>query len=146
MLKPLNHIFVDVENSAGLEVQTLQQYTHHSDIKFSNRIAFISKNTPEHLCSKWNETDFQIVTGGADPNAADYVLKDRIVAQVIMDKRAKRETGKIYLVVTGDSDYCNLIELITGLGWEIHILGWGDVNPSLSRLATSSVNLKLAMA
>ena len=146
MLKPLNHIFVDVENSAGLEVQTLQQYTKNSEIKFSNQIAFISQNTPIHLCSKWNATDFQIVKGGADQNAADYVLKDRIVAQVIMDKRGGRETGRIYLVVTGDSDYCNLIELITGLGWEIHILGWGDVNPSLSKLATSSVNLKLAMA
>ena len=145
MLKTLNHIFVDVENSAGLEVHTLQRYTNNSEIKFSNQIAFISKNTPEHLCSKWCATDFQIVKGGADQNAADYVLKDRIVAQVIMDKRAGRETGRIYLVVTGDSDYCNLIELITGLGWEIHILGWGDVNPSLSKLATSSVNLKSAM-
>jgi hypothetical protein len=146
MLKTLNHIFVDVENSAGLEVHTLQRYTNNSEIKFSNQIAFISQNTPAHLCSKWHTTDFQIVKGGADQNAADYVLKDRIVAQVIMDKRAERETGRIYLVVTGDSDYCNLIELITGLGWEIHILGWGDVNPSLSKLATSSVNLKLAMA
>ena len=145
MLKTLNHIFVDVENSAGLEVHTLQRYTNNSEIKFSNQIAFISQNTPEHLCSKWSATDFQIVKGGADQNAADYVLKDRIVAQVIMDKRAGRETGRIYLVVTGDSDYCNLIELITGLGWEIHILGWGDVNPSLSKLATSSVNLKSAM-
>ena len=69
-------------------------------------------------------------------------MKDRIVSQVIQDKRANRETGKIYLVVTGDSDYCNLLELISQLGWEIHIIGWGDINPALSEIATSSVNLK----
>jgi len=47
-------------------------------------------------------------------------------------------------VVTGDSDYCNLIELISELGWEIHVIGWGKINPALTEVATSSVNLKLA--
>jgi len=142
MLKPLTHIFVDVENSAGLEVHILEEYMGNSKTKFSHRIAFISQNTPVHLSSKWEATEFQIEKGGSDPDAADYILKDRIISQVIQEKRENRENGRIYLVVTGDSDYCNLIELVTELGWEIHIIGWGEINPSLSEIATSSVNLK----
>jgi hypothetical protein len=141
-MKSLSHIFVDVENSAGLEVNNLEVFMANCNTKFSQKIAFISQNTPVHLCSKWHDTNFQIIKAGSDADAADYFLKDRIVSQVIQDKRANRETGKIYLVVTGDSDYCNLLELISELGWEIHIIGWGDINPALSEIATSSVNLK----
>ena len=143
-LKPLNHIFVDVENSAGLEVVCLENFMKNSNAKFSQRIAFISKNTPQHLSSKWQDSNFQIVEAGSDPDAADFFLKDRIISQVIQDKKANRVNGSIYLVVTGDSDYCNLIELISELGWEIHVIGWGKINPALAEVATSSVNLKLA--
>lgn len=143
-LKPLNHIFVDVENSAGLEVDCLENFMKNSDVKFSQRIAFISKNTPQHLSSKWQDSNFQIAKAGSDPDAADFFLKDRIISQVIQDRKAKRVNGRIYLVVTGDSDYCNLIELISELGWEIHVIGWGKINPALTEVATSSVNLKLA--
>lgn len=74
-LKPLNHIFVDVENSAGLEVDCLENFMKNSDVKFSQRIAFISKNTPQHLSSKWQNSNFQIAKAGSNPRCRRFLLE-----------------------------------------------------------------------
>jgi len=141
LIRKLNHVFVDIENSGGLSPNELRM--HLDDVKLSQKIAVASENTPSRLEEKWLNSPFRVTYGGSDPDAADHRLINEVMRQINLDERDGRPPAHIYLVVTGDTDFCDLISILTRLGHEVSIIGWGKVHNKLRQLATNSVNLRI---
>ena len=140
MIRKLNHVFVDIENSGGLSPNELLM--HLDGVKLSQKIAVASENTPSGLEEKWLDSPFRVTYGGSDPDAADHRLINEVMRQINLDERDGRQPANIHLAVTGDTDFCDLISIITRLGHEVSIIGCGKVHNKLRQLATSSINLR----
>ena len=141
MIRKLNHVFVDIENSTGLSPNELLM--HLDGVKLSQKIAVASENTPSGLEEKWLDSPFRVTYGGSDPDAADHRLINEVMRQINFDERDGRPPANVYLAVTGDTDFCDLISILRRLGHEVSIIGWGKVHNKLSQLATNSVNLRI---
>ena len=140
MIRKLNHVFVDIENSGGLDPHKL--LLHYHDVKWSQKIAVASKNTPSKLEEKWVNSPFRVTYGGCDPDAADHRLINEVMRQINLDENNGHSPANIYLAVTGDTDFCDLISILRRLGHEVSVIGWGEVHNKLRQLATSSINLR----
>ena len=140
MIRKLNHVFVDIENSGGLSPDGL--LLHLDGVKLSLKSAVASKNTPPGLEQKWLDSPFRVSHGGSDPDAADHRLINEVMRQINLDENTAHSPAHIYLAVTGDTDFCDLISILTRLGHEVSIIGWGKVHNKLTQLATNSVNLR----
>jgi hypothetical protein len=140
LIRKLNHVFVDIENSGGLSPNELLM--HLDGVKLSQKIAVASENTPSGLEEKWLDSPFRVTYGGSDPDAADHRLINEVMRQINLDERDGRPPANIHLAVTGDTDFCDLISILTRLGHEVSIIGWGKVHNKLRQLATSSINLR----
>ena len=140
MIKKLNHVFVDIENSGGLSPNELLLHFH--GVKLSQKIAVASKNTPSGLEQKWLDSSFRVSYGGSDPDAADHRLINEVMRQINLDENNGHSPANICLAVTGDTDFCDLISILTRLGHEVSVIGWGEVHNKLRQLATSSINLR----
>jgi uncharacterized LabA/DUF88 family protein len=139
VVKKLNHVFIDTENTSGLSPTQLQN--HLNGVRLSKKIAVVSNNTPLNLKEKWIDSPFSLICAGSDKNAADYRLKDEIMRQITVDEKTGHAPADIYIAVTGDTDYCDLIAILRRLGHEVFVIGWGEVHNKLKELATESVNL-----
>ena len=139
MGKKLNHVFVDTENTGGLIPSQLREY--FINVKLSQTIAVVSENTPQTLRERWADSSFELRCAGSDKNAADYRLKDEIMRQITVDEKNGHVPADIYIAVTGDTDYCDLIAILRRLGHEVFVIGWGEVHNKLKEIATESINL-----
>ena len=139
MGKKLNHVFVDTENTSGLSPTQLQN--HLNGVRLSKKIAVVSNNTPLNIKEKWIDSPFSLICAGSDKNAADYRLKDEIMRQITVDEKNGHVPADIYIAVTGDTDYCDLIAILRRLGHEVFVIGWGEVHNKLKEIATESINL-----
>jgi uncharacterized LabA/DUF88 family protein len=137
--KKLNHVFVDTENTSGLSPTQLQN--HLNGVRLSKKIAVVSNNTPLNIKEKWIDSPFSLICAGSDKNAADYRLKDEIMRQITVDEKNGHVPADIYIAVTGDTDYCDLIAILRRLGHEVFVIGWGEVHNKLKEIATESINL-----
>ena len=140
MIKKLNHVFVDIENSGGLSPNELLLHFH--GVKLSQKIAVASKNTPSGLEQKWLDSSFRVSYGGSDPDAADHRLINEVMRQINLDENNGHSPANICLAVTGDTDFCDLISILTRLGHEVSVIGWGEIHNKLRQLATNSINLR----
>ena len=140
MIRKLNHVFVDIENSGGLTPDELLLHLH--GVKLSQKVAVASKNTTPGLDRKWLDSPFRVSYGGSDPDAADQRLINEVMRQINTDEKSGHSPANIYLAVTGDTDFCDLISILTRLGHEVSIIGWGEVHNKLTQLATNSINLR----
>ena len=140
MIRKLNHVFVDIENSGGLSPNKL--LLHLNGVKLSRKVAVASKNTPPRLQQKWRDSPFVMTYGGSDPDAADHRLIKEVMRQINMDGKNGHSPANIYLVVTGDTDFCDLISILTRLGHKVSVIGWGEIHNKLRKLATDSINLQ----
>ena len=52
--------------------------------------------------------------------------------------------SKIY-IITKDSDFTDLTYMLVQLGYEVHILGYGEISLRLEKVATSCTNLREAL-
>ena len=80
--------------------------------------------------------------GGSDPDAADHRLINEVMRQINLDENTGHSPANIFLAVTGDTDFCDLISILTRLGHEVSVIGWGEVHTKLRQLATNSINLR----
>ena len=63
------------------------------------------------------------------------------MGQINIDNKTNHEPANIYIAVTGDTDYCDMISILRRLGHQVYIIGWGTVNQKLAQSATQSFNL-----
>jgi hypothetical protein len=132
---------VDTENTQGMSPDDLLEI--FSDIRISKKCAISSRNTPLTVIERWRKSEFQLnMVEGKYKNAVDLQLCKLVLAQVSVDERLGHPPGNFIFGVTGDSDYCDLIHILSRLGHRISIIGWGEANPKLKQLAHNCFNLK----
>ena len=103
----------------------------------------MSKNTPRTVRNRWKNSEFNTVLVNNDyKNAVDYCIIKHIMLQVKIDKKLGHPPSNFILGVTGDSDYVDLIHILRELGHRITIVGWGKVNPKLSKVVNDCYNLR----
>ena len=139
-----NHLYVDVENNSGLKPDDLDKFLH--GIIFHRKLAVISENTTPSLEKLWSEENhqFEIKLAGSDNNAADSKLILEIIKQHRIDSMQGFLPSKIY-IITKDSDFTDLTYMLVQLGYEVHILGYGEISLRLEKVATSCTNLREAL-
>ena len=143
--KSRNHLYVDVENNSGLKPDYLDRFLHETI--FHRKLAVISENTTPSLEKLWSNEIYQyeIKSAGSDKNAADNRLINEIMKQHRIDSKQGFIPSKIY-IITKDSDFTDLTYMLVQLGYEVHILGYGDISLKLEKVATSCINLREALA
>lgn len=143
--KSRNHLYVDVENNSGLKPDYLDRFLHETI--FHRKLAVISENTTPSLEKLWSNEihQYEIKSAGSDKNAADNRLINEIMKQHRIDSEQGFIPSKIY-IITKDSDFTDLTYMLVQLGYEVHILGYGDISLKLEKVATSCINLREALA
>jgi|GEM_PF-5381897 len=143
--KSRNHLYVDVENNSGLKPDYLDRFLHETI--FHRKLAVISENTTPSLEKLWSNEihQYEIKSAGSDKNAADNRLINEIMKQHRIDSKQGFIPSKIY-IITKDSDFTDLTYMLVQLGYEVHILGYGDISLKLEKVATSCINLREALA
>ena len=143
--KSRNHLYVDVENNSGLKPDYLDRFLHETI--FHRKLAVISENTTPSLEKRWSNEihQYEIKSAGSDKNAADNRLINEIMKQHRIDSEQGFIPSKIY-IITKDSDFTDLTYMLVQLGYEVHILGYGDISLKLEKVATSCINLREALA
>jgi hypothetical protein len=143
--KSRNHLYVDVENNSGLKPYDLDKLLH--GIIFHRKLAVISENTTPSLETIWSNENLQyeIKSAGSDKNAADNRLINEIMKQHRIDCNLGYTPSKIY-IITRDSDFTDLTYMLVQLGYEVHILGYGDISLKLEKVATSCTDLREVLA
>lgn len=143
--KSRNHLYVDVENNSGLKPDYLDEFLN--GIIFHTKLAVISENTTHTLERLWSNEihQYKIKSAGSDKNAADNRLINEIMKQHRMDSIQGFLPSKVY-IITKDSDFTDLTYMLVQLGYEVHILGYGDISLKLEKVATSCTNLREALA
>ena len=142
--KTRNHLYVDVENNSGLKPDDLDKLLHGTI--FHRKLAVISENTTPSLEKLWSNEihQYEIKSAGFDKNAADNRLINEIMKQHRIDSEQGFLPSKIY-IITKDSDFTDLTYMLVQLGYEVHILGYGDISLKLEKVATSCINLREAL-
>ena len=142
--KTRNHLYVDVENNSGLKPDDLDKLLHGTI--FHRKLAVISENTTPSLEKIWSNEihQYEIKSAGFDKNAADNRLINEIMKQHRIDSEQGFFPSKIY-IITKDSDFTDLTYMLVQLGYEVHILGYGDISLKLEKVATSCINLREAL-
>jgi len=143
--KSRNHLYVDVENNSGLKPDYLHKFLHGTI--FHRKLAVISENTTHSLEKLWSNEihQYEIKSAGSDKNAADYKLIYEIMKQHRIDCNLGYTPSKIY-IITRDSDFTDLTYMLVQLGYDVHILGYGDISLKLEKVATSCTNLREVLA
>ena len=142
MKTPLNHMFVDIENSLGIQPDDAIGFFEERYGKLSQRRSFLSEQNWNLYGDDWMKESFSVERCGDGPDAADLRLINAIV-QTISEPQAQHHLpGTLCIVTNGDKIYKHIIKLAKKQGWSVVILSWGQLRGPLSKYIDAHHNLR----
>ena len=138
----LNHMFVDIENSLGIQPDDAVEFFEEHYGTLSQRRSFLSEQNWSIYGDNWMKASFSVERCGDGPDAADLRLINAIVQTISETQSKHHHPGTLCIVTNGDKIYRHIIQLAKKQGWSVVVLSWGQLRGPLSKYIDAHHNLR----
>jgi len=140
---PVNNIFVDVENSLGIDARRAVAFFESRYGALSERRAFVSDRNRSQFAANWEGEGFQLQRCGDGPDAADLRLINAVLQSLDLTVTTGRTPGFLCIVTNGDCIYRNVIQNAKRHGWNVVVLSWGGLHGRLNQFIDAHHDLRI---
>jgi hypothetical protein len=139
----INNMFVDIENSLGIDAALAVAFFEAEYGSLSEKRAFLADRNRCQYGQQWENEGFQVQRCGDDPDAADLRLINAILQILDLTVSTGRQPGVLCIVTNGDAIYRNVIRNAKRHGWNVVILSWGGLRGRLKKFIDAHHDMRV---